>query len=595
MLIAVISAGCAPASVLASSVTLDINDIELAVGETVELEATVNSEATDQNVVWTSSDEQKASVNDQGLVTAIAIGEAVITATTADGSNQTDSCVVKIVEAGPVWFTAKQNLENYPELAESTSSEAKISFNRDNSCDVDAFYVGTSFAMKFTTTYAIQNGVLSFSDEPSQFTVLFFSGEAKLYATVMGSTILIEIKEFGGENDGTVLAEFSIGKGTAKRCKLTVGEDIPVTGIKEKGVTVIRGNSTVDLTTLFEILPANATNKNISAEFVGNVPADVATLSGTQIVTGVTDGDIRLKITTKDGGFVLELMLKVELQAKEYDENYFTAIEQAGELEKKYAPYGEYEVKEIVKKNVTGKAEITAYKIWYPAALEKENKKYPAVVCLNGSNTTYADCEPIYKHLASWGFIVIGNNQTQAISGKSGLDCVEVLQELEQDATSPLYRKVDLEKIGIQGGSQGGSGAIHAATSDDPSNIFASLLTLSAASSGRLGEEWIYDMSGLSIPCFMLSGTGIWDNGIVTSLSSLQECFAACKGETYIARRKGYDHEEMLQAADSYVVAWFLYTLKGDEEAAKVFTGDQAELFNNPNWQDVQGKATEKA
>ena len=149
---------------------------------------------------------------------------------------------------------------------------------------------------------------------------------------------------------------------------------------------------------------------------------------------------------------------------------------------------------------------------------------------------------------------------------------------------------MNLEKIGIQGGSQGGSGAIHAATSNSASNIFASLLTLSAAASGKLGDAWIYDLSNLEIPCFMLSGTGFWDSGIVTSLDDLKNNFDACKGETYIARRDGYDHESIPMAADSYVVAWFLYTLKGDPEAKSVFRGETPELFNNTNWVDAQAK-----
>lgn len=575
---------------MATSIELDIKSMELAVGDDILLEATVNADATDKSVTWETSDAEKATVNEQGLVTAVAQGEVTITATTKDGSNLKDTCVITVVESGPILFSANQNLQDYPELEQNTSSEAKITFYRDNTCSIDAFYLGTSFTVKFTTSYSISNGILTFSEEPSNFMVFIFQGQAKLNASVVGSTVLIEIKEVGGENDGRTLAEFYVDRVTAKKCKISVGKDVAVSGIQNKGVTVIEGNSTVDINSLIEILPANASNKKFTAQFVGDVAQDVATLSGTQIITGRTDGDICLKVTTRDGNHSIELNLKVELQAKEYDENYFESIDQVGTLEKKYAPYGEYAVKEIVKKNVTGKSEITAYKIWYPAKLESSNEKYPAVVCLNGSNCTYADCEPVYKHLASWGFIVIGNNQTQAISGKSGFDCVGVLKELEQDVNSPLYKKIDLTKIGLQGGSQGGSGAIHAATSDNESNVFVSLLTLSAASSGRLGEEWVYDMSGLSIPCFMLSGTGEWDNGIVTSLKSLQENFDACKGETYIARRKGYDHEQMAQAADSYVVAWFLYTLKGDSEAAKVFTGDNPELFNNANWQDVNGK-----
>ncbi|MDE6017467.1 MAG: Ig-like domain-containing protein, partial [Muribaculaceae bacterium] len=83
--------------ILAESVTLNKNTAELKVGETVELSATVLPENTsDKTVKWTSSDDTVATVVD-GVVTAIAIGEANITATCACGK-ESDTCVVTVVK-----------------------------------------------------------------------------------------------------------------------------------------------------------------------------------------------------------------------------------------------------------------------------------------------------------------------------------------------------------------------------------------------------------------------------------------------------------------------------------------------------------------
>ena len=46
--------------------------------------------------------------------------------------------------------------------------------------------------------------------------------------------------------------------------------------------------------------------------------------------------------------------------------------------------------------------------------------------------------------------------------------------------------------------------------------------------------------------------------------------------------------ECMLVRSDDYMTAWMLYQLCGDEEAAKVFVGDDAEILHNSNWQDIQ-------
>ena len=48
-----------------------------------------------------------------------------------------------------------------------------------------------------------------------------------------------------------------------------------------------------------------------------------------------------------------------------------------------------------------------------------------------------------------------------------------------------------------------------------------------------------------------------------------------------MARRKEADHRDMLEYADAYMTAWFLMTLKSDQEAQNVFIGENAEGFRN--------------
>ncbi|MCM1130268.1 MAG: hypothetical protein NC310_03645 [Roseburia sp.] len=43
----------------------------------------------------------------------------------------------------------------------------------------------------------------------------------------------------------------------------------------------------------------------------------------------------------------------------------------------------------------------------------------------------------------------------------------------------------------------------------------------------------------------------------------------------------------MLRYADGYMTAWFMYHLKG-EEKANFFSGSNAEILSNKNWQDVK-------
>ena len=68
----------------------------LAIGATHQLTATVlPANATNRIVTWTSSNNNIATVNNYGLVTALTAGTATITATTADGG-KTATCMVTI-------------------------------------------------------------------------------------------------------------------------------------------------------------------------------------------------------------------------------------------------------------------------------------------------------------------------------------------------------------------------------------------------------------------------------------------------------------------------------------------------------------------
>ena len=51
-------------------------------------------------------------------------------------------------------------------------------------------------------------------------------------------------------------------------------------------------------------------------------------------------------------------------------------------------------------------------------------------------------------------------------------------------------------------------------------------------------------------------------------------------------RRKDTAHNEVLYAPDGYIMAWFMWQLQGDAEAAKAFTGEAPELISNNLYQD---------
>ena len=85
-----------PAPVLVNSVTLNKSELALYTGGSATLTATVQPEdATNKAVNWTSSDSAVATVDQNGVVTAVAHGTATITVTTEDG-NYTATCTVTV-------------------------------------------------------------------------------------------------------------------------------------------------------------------------------------------------------------------------------------------------------------------------------------------------------------------------------------------------------------------------------------------------------------------------------------------------------------------------------------------------------------------
>ncbi len=81
---------------LAEHLSLDTTSLTLHGHESQQLTATVLPADASQALMWTSSDESVATVSQSGLVSAVAAGHAVITATTTDGTDLSASCNVTV-------------------------------------------------------------------------------------------------------------------------------------------------------------------------------------------------------------------------------------------------------------------------------------------------------------------------------------------------------------------------------------------------------------------------------------------------------------------------------------------------------------------
>ncbi len=89
------------AAISVSSITLNKTELELPIGGSSTLVATIIPEnATDKGVSWSSDNDSVVSVSSSGVVKGLAAGSAVITVTTSDGG-KTATCNVTVTVAVP--------------------------------------------------------------------------------------------------------------------------------------------------------------------------------------------------------------------------------------------------------------------------------------------------------------------------------------------------------------------------------------------------------------------------------------------------------------------------------------------------------------
>lgn len=103
--------GTKPTEVSVTSVSLNKLTLDIKVGETATLTATINpTNATNKNVTWESDNTQIATVDTAGKVTAIKEGTAKITVKTKDG-NYTATCIVTVSKNDGIVWTDPSNIK----------------------------------------------------------------------------------------------------------------------------------------------------------------------------------------------------------------------------------------------------------------------------------------------------------------------------------------------------------------------------------------------------------------------------------------------------------------------------------------------------
>jgi len=141
--------------------------------------------ATNQSVNWTSSNEAIATVNTNGVVTAIQAGNATITATSVSDGSKTASCAVTALpNAAPVAVIGASVLSGAAPLV--------VNFNSDGSTDADAGDYVLGFEWDFDDATAIEKSASpshTFTSAGTYVVKLRVMDNNNLYGSIVTTTI----------------------------------------------------------------------------------------------------------------------------------------------------------------------------------------------------------------------------------------------------------------------------------------------------------------------------------------------------------------------------------------------------------------------
>ena len=248
-----------PPTVAVTGVTLDKTSISLLVGDSETLTATVTpADAENQKLTWSSDKPAVATVDDNGKVTGVKVGEATITVTTQDGG-KTATCRVTVSD---------REIKVTGVTLDMTSMELVVG-------------EGKNLTATITPADATNQNVAWTSSDATVATV---DDNGKVTAVKVGTATVTVTTQDGGKT---------------ATCRVTVkAATVAVTGVtlNKSTLSLIEGTSETLTAT---ITPADATDKELTWT---SSDATVATVDANGKVTAVKAGEATVTVTTRDGG-----------------------------------------------------------------------------------------------------------------------------------------------------------------------------------------------------------------------------------------------------------------------------------------------------
>ncbi|MCI2286196.1 hypothetical protein L3081_25655 [Colwellia sp. MSW7] len=110
----------------------------------------------------------------------------------------------------------------------------------------------------------------------------------------------------------------------------------------------------------------------------------------------------------------------------------------------------------------TGGNEGPSCTVYRPRTLGAEGRRHPIIIWGNGTGASPGTYGSLLNHWASHGFVVAAARTSNAGSGDQMIDCLDYLVQQNGRSSGTYAGKLNLNKVGSTGHSQGGGGSIMA-------------------------------------------------------------------------------------------------------------------------------------
>ena len=264
-----------------SGVSLSVTSLKLTEGGEDALVAVVEPEnATNQKLIWTTSDASIVTVDENGNVKALKAGTVTVTVTTEDGS-YTATCEITVEK--------KQEEEGKKEVA---VTGVKIS---------GATTVTVGSSIRLTATVSPSNATnksVTWSSSNKAVATVDRYGNVK---GIKAGTVTITVRTSNGRT-----ASYKVTV-KAKQTSNTKPGTVKVTSVKISGAKDLTVGQSLKLTAT--VSPSNASNKKVT--WKSSNPS-VATVDGNGNVKAVSAGTVTITVTTADGAKTASVTITVK-------------------------------------------------------------------------------------------------------------------------------------------------------------------------------------------------------------------------------------------------------------------------------------------